>query len=314
MTAPREIIPGTTYLVTRRCTQRQFLLRPSRVTNQIFTYCLAVAACMFGMLVHDYTVMSNHYHLILTDVRGELPQFMGWLNKYVAKAINARLGRWENLFDNGKYSAVVLEDEAAVRAKIAYIRANAVDAGLVERARDWPGCRVDASRIDGAPISVERPEVFFRKNGPLPAKATLQLTRPPCFGDMTPKAYRQIIKADLAERESVARARMADEGRAFLGVRAIRAQRPFDGPTTREPRRNLNPRIACRDKWKRIEAIGRRKAFLNRYRQAFAAWREGNTEVVFPAGTYWMRHHAGARCAEGPCAVDTAWSLPPPPS
>jgi hypothetical protein len=35
MTAPREIIPGTTYLVTRRCTQRQFLLRPSRGTNQV---------------------------------------------------------------------------------------------------------------------------------------------------------------------------------------------------------------------------------------------------------------------------------------
>ncbi len=76
MTAPREILPGTTYLVTRRCTQRQFLLRPSRATNQTFTYCLAVPAGTFGMLIHDYKVMSNHYHLILTDVRGQLPEFM----------------------------------------------------------------------------------------------------------------------------------------------------------------------------------------------------------------------------------------------
>jgi REP element-mobilizing transposase RayT len=39
------------------------------------------------MLIHEYKVMSNHYHLVLTDVRGQLPEFMGWLNKYVAKAI-----------------------------------------------------------------------------------------------------------------------------------------------------------------------------------------------------------------------------------
>ena len=32
-------------------------------------------------------------------------------------------------------------------------------------------------------------------------------------------------------------------------------------------------------------------------RRAFAAWRAGDTDVAFPAGTYWLRHHAGARCA-----------------
>ncbi len=313
MTAPREIIPGTTYLVTRRCTQRQFLLRPSRATNQVFTYCLVVASKRFGVLVHGYAVLSNHYHLVLTDVHGNLPLFMGWLNKHVAKSINARLGRWENLFDSGKYSAVALEDEGAVRDKLAYTLANPVDAGLVEKARQWPGCWSHPNRIDGAPITVERPEGFFRKSGAMPAEISIQLTRPPSFEHMSPKAFRRMLKDDLAERESAARTRVAEEGRSFLGIRSIRAQSPFDRPKTREPRTNLNPRIACRDKWKRIEAIGRRKVFLNRYRQAFSAWREGNTEAVFPVGTYWMRHHAGARCAEGLCAVDAARSLPPPP-
>ena len=154
--APREILPGTPYLVTRRCTQRQFLLRPSRATNQVFTYCLVVASARFGILMHGYAVLSNHYHLVLTDVHGNLPLFMGWLNKHVAKAINARLGRWENLFDSGKYSAVALEDQGAVRDKLAYTLANPVDAGLVEKARQWPGCWSHPNRVDGAPITVER--------------------------------------------------------------------------------------------------------------------------------------------------------------
>ncbi len=43
MTAPRQVLRGTTYLVTRRCAQRQFLLKPSKTTNEVFLYVLAVA-------------------------------------------------------------------------------------------------------------------------------------------------------------------------------------------------------------------------------------------------------------------------------
>jgi putative transposase len=43
MPLPREVLPGRTYMITRRCTQRQFLLRPDSATNNAFMYCLAVA-------------------------------------------------------------------------------------------------------------------------------------------------------------------------------------------------------------------------------------------------------------------------------
>ena len=312
MTAPREIIPGTTYLVTRRCTQRQFLLRPSRVTNQIFKYCLVVASKRTGVLVHGYAVMSNHYHLVVTDAEGNLPLFMGWLNKYVAKSINALLGRWENLFDNGKYSAVALRDEGAVRDKLAYTLSNPVEAGLVEKARDWPGCWSHPNLIDGAPIRAVRPRHFFRKSGSAPTEVSLRLTKPPCFGQMSSRAFRRMLKGDIASRESKARIRMTRRGRGFLGVQAICAQSPFQRPDNRELRRNINPRIACRDKWKRIEAIGQREVFLRRYRQAIAAWREGKKSAVFPAGTYWMRVYAGAQCDDGPWMSCATRSLPPP--
>ena len=38
MTAPRQIVAGAIYLVTRRCAQREFLLKPSRTVNQVFLY------------------------------------------------------------------------------------------------------------------------------------------------------------------------------------------------------------------------------------------------------------------------------------
>jgi len=41
---PRQVLPRQFYLVTRRCTQRQFLLRPDPETNNAFTYALIDAA------------------------------------------------------------------------------------------------------------------------------------------------------------------------------------------------------------------------------------------------------------------------------
>jgi putative transposase len=67
MTAPRQILAGATYLVTRRCVQRQFLLRPSKTVNEVFRNVLAVATARFGFLVHAYCVLSNHYHIVVTD-------------------------------------------------------------------------------------------------------------------------------------------------------------------------------------------------------------------------------------------------------
>ncbi len=59
MTAPRQIVPGATYLVTRRCASRQFFLRPSKVVNQVFLYLLAVAAQRYGVEAHAFCVLSN---------------------------------------------------------------------------------------------------------------------------------------------------------------------------------------------------------------------------------------------------------------
>src|SRR6266545_4007950 len=98
MTAPRQIIPGTTYLITRRCAHRQFLLKPSPVTTGIFLYVLAVAARRYGIQVHAFSVLSNHFHLVITDPDARLPAFEQYLDSLVARAVNASLGRFESFW------------------------------------------------------------------------------------------------------------------------------------------------------------------------------------------------------------------------
>jgi len=62
MTAPRQVLTDASYLVTRRCAQRQFLLRPSKATSETFLFVLALAAQRFGVRVHAFCVLSNHVH------------------------------------------------------------------------------------------------------------------------------------------------------------------------------------------------------------------------------------------------------------
>ncbi len=294
MTSPRQIVAGAAYLVTRRCAQRQFLLRPSRITNQIFLYLLALAAQRFGIRVHAFCVLSNHIHLVLTDPHALLPAFHQLLDSLVARAVNASLGRWEDFWAPGSYSAVKLVSPSDVVAKAAYVLANPVAAGLVACGSAWPGLWSAPGRIGGDAYVVKRPKHFFDPKGGLPDEVTLTLTTPPGFESA--EQFRAELERSLEAREADARSRHHARG-GFLGVARVLAQKPMARLAPGEPRRTLNPRVAGQDKWKRIEALGRLVEFLRSYRVAWKARRAGDAGVVFPHGTYLLRVLHGVPCA-----------------
>jgi REP element-mobilizing transposase RayT len=294
MTAPRRIVPGTTYLVTRRCTQRQLLLRPSPSTNATFRYVLALAARRFNIQVHAFCVLSNHWHAVVTDPDASLPAFAQYVNSLVARAVNASLGRWENFWAPASYSAVALTAPADVLDKAAYVLANPVAAALVRRGSQWPGLWSAPEAIGGPPERIERPAAFFRGAGYLPESVELELVPPP--GESA-EVFRERLTAAVSELEERARARIAAEGRTFLGVDKVLAQKPTARPAGVERRRGLNPRVAGRDQWKRIEALLRLREFVREHRAARLAMQPGQPTPVFPAGTYLMRVAFGVRCA-----------------
>ena len=71
----RRILEGTSYMLTRRTHQRTFRLRPCERTNQLYLYCLALAAQKTGVAIHAVCAMSDHHHVSATDVNGNLPIF-----------------------------------------------------------------------------------------------------------------------------------------------------------------------------------------------------------------------------------------------
>ena len=282
------------YLVTRRCAERQFFLKPSKTTNQVFLYLLAVAARRFGVMVHAVCVLSNHFHLVVTDPEARLPAFHQFLDALVARAMNAFLGRWEAFWAPDSYSAVRLLSPGDIVAKAAYVLANPVEAGLVATGRAWPGLWSAPEGIGGEALEVKRPEHFFDPAGGMPESVMLRLTTPAGFESA--EQFRAELEEALAEREVEARKRHRARG-GFLGVARVHAQKATGRPRSGAPRRNLNPRVAGRDKWKRIEALGRLVEFVRAYRDAWAARCAGATDAVFPYGTYLMRVLHGVPCA-----------------
>jgi REP element-mobilizing transposase RayT len=290
------VLAGTTYLVTRRCSERRCFLRPGPEVNDIILYCLALAADRHGIALHAYVVLSNHYHFILTDTRAVLPLFEHDFDLLVARVLNARYAHFEAFWASGTYSAVELTDRDAVLDKTAYVLANPVSAGLVSRSDLWPGLISRPADIGAPPRVVLRPPQFFRQEGAnaLPAEVALTLVVPPGFEELPVEEVRALIRERLAEHEE--RARCERQGRPFLGRRGVLRQRIAERPVDHEPHFELNPRVAGRDKWKRIEALGRLRAFVAAYRRAWEQLKAGLRAAVFPAGTWKLRRELGVQC------------------
>jgi REP element-mobilizing transposase RayT len=260
----------------------------------LFLYVLAVAARRFGVRVHAFCVLSNHYHLIVTDPDARLPAFGQYIDSLVARATNSILGRWEAFWAPSSYSAVALVAPADVLDKTAYVLANPAAARLVRHGRDWPGLWSAPELIGAAPLVARRPGEFFRAKGVMPDEVELELTVPPGFDSA--EEFRNHLIAALEVREEQATREAHAAGLGFLGRTKVLSQKPTVRPPPLEPRQSLNPRVAARDKWKRIEVLARLSEFLTDYREAWCARRAGKLDALFPEGTYLMRVLHGAPC------------------
>jgi REP element-mobilizing transposase RayT len=291
---PRRIVIGETYLVTRRCAQRAFRLRPCAETNDIFLYCLAFAARRTGVRVHAACVMSNHHHLVVTDVRGVLPVFLRELHRLTAKAMNALQGQWENLWSAQPCNAVRLVTDEDIEDKIAYVVANPVAAGLVNAAEDWPGVLLWGEQT----LQVARPRAYFAEYGTCPQTLALRIERPTAREGTAPNwdDWRGRISKSLQTKVAEASRRVAVAGRAFLGRAGVVASSFAQRARAYEARFGVIPTFAAKSEAVR-ERLGRiERYFRVRYRRALARWRSGpRDDALFPLGTWGMAVFHGAR-------------------
>jgi putative transposase len=298
MTQPRCILQGSTVMVTRRTIRRYHLFRPDPAIRKLYLYTLAVCAREFGVLVHGVTLMSTHEHLVLTDTQRRLPDFLRRLHRLVSLGTKA-LRSWEGpTWDHERTSVVRLVTDAAVIEKLAYVAANPVAAGLVLRAKDWPGITVLPQELGRRTFVVERPAGFFNPDNPQwPDRIELTLTLPPSLERAyAPDVIRQTVGQELRRQENLARQRMRAHGKRVLGPERVRRLSPYRRATTFEPLRGRDPTFAVGRGQKSVffKVMAQLRGFRRAYRIALEQWRAGHRSVVFPQGTWEMCRAHGA--------------------
>ena len=206
-------------MVTRRILRRQMRLRPEESINKLLLYMLVVAAEKYGIKIHCFQFLSNHFHLILSYTQKRLPRFMQLFDSQVGRALNCYQGMWETVWATGSYSKIdFLDDDETLFRYLLYVITNAVEAGLVKSAKDWPGLKILPHEIGTRSIRVKRPDFFSDAGGDMPEVAVLTTSMPPMRG-MSEKQARAKLSSDWKKRERTIQAARKDEGKPFLGAR-----------------------------------------------------------------------------------------------
>jgi len=98
-----------------------------------------------------YCLMSNHWHLVVEPAGTlALARFMQWVTAtHAIRWHHHRKTVGQGPLYQGRYFASPLSNMTEVVYACRYVERNALRAGLVRRAQDWPWCSL-AARLDGA--------------------------------------------------------------------------------------------------------------------------------------------------------------------
>lgn len=152
MSRPLRIeFPGAVYHVTSRGDRREPIYRDD-LDRAAQLNVIAEALERFDARLLAYCLMGNHYHLVLQTRRANLSRLMRHINGVYTQAFNRRHGLVGHLFQ-GRFKAILVDQDNYLVALCRYVERNPVAAGLVERAQDWAwsSCRAHLGLVNVPP-------------------------------------------------------------------------------------------------------------------------------------------------------------------
>ena len=132
---PRIDISGYHHIVNRGVNRTSIFSADS--DKEKFLQILCKACRVYGVVVHDYCLMDNHYHLLIENSQENLSLFMRQVNANYAIYYNKKTKRTGHLWQ-GRYSSWYIHGEDYLYRTIKYIEFNPIDAQMVESIRAYP--------------------------------------------------------------------------------------------------------------------------------------------------------------------------------
>lgn len=127
--------PGALYHVTARGNVKAdiYLGRRDRI---VWLSILEEICTRYNFVVHSFCQMSNHYHIVLETIDGNLIQGMRQLNGRYSQYFNRRHQRVGHVFQ-GRYKGILIQREKYLLELARYVVLNPVRAGFVQSPEQW---------------------------------------------------------------------------------------------------------------------------------------------------------------------------------
>ncbi len=128
---PRILFDGALYHVTSRGNARQVIFHGDD-DRERFLEQVGERVTSYGVVVHAFVLMDNHYHLLVRTPSGNLNRFMQRLNTSYALYYRYKHSRPGHVFQ-GRYKGLLVTDDDYVLALTRYIHLNPI------KTRKWIG-------------------------------------------------------------------------------------------------------------------------------------------------------------------------------
>ncbi|MBP6483593.1 MAG: transposase [Rhodoferax sp.] len=133
----RLTLPGHPHHIIQRGNNRQVIFAAPADYQRMLDL-LGENARRFGVSIHAYVLMDNHFHLLATpQLVDGLAQMMQAVGRRYVRYFNERLQRSGTLWE-GRYRSTVIQPVRYLLACMAYMDLNPVRAGMVALAREYP--------------------------------------------------------------------------------------------------------------------------------------------------------------------------------
>jgi len=147
--------PGAWYHVTARGIERRGIFTSER-DRKHWLELMPEFQDRFGLVLHAYVLMDNHFHLLVETPEPLLSAAMQWLQTSYSMWFNRKHDRAGPLFQ-GRYKAVVLEPEGWALAVSRYVHLNPIRIiGLGQSKSDRRAARVGLSPAPNREVVRER--------------------------------------------------------------------------------------------------------------------------------------------------------------
>lgn len=133
---PRLYLPGLPQHVIQRGNNQSLIMRDDDDAARLID-ALREAARAYGVAIHAYVVMPNHFHLLATPSdEKSLSRALQAIGRRYVSGFNRRHARSGTLWE-GRFRSTVIEPERYLLPCMRYIETNPLRSGIVADAAGW---------------------------------------------------------------------------------------------------------------------------------------------------------------------------------